>query len=76
MDTVEQADGYDVTRTTELLEQASATKLFFVNLGGYDPTEFGELPQYSARRIGCQGSNQESPPANQKLETPTQGQRV
>ncbi|MBO9101139.1 MULTISPECIES: DUF1543 domain-containing protein [unclassified Rhizobium] len=40
---VEQADGYDVTLTTELLEQAPATKLFFVNLGGYDPTEFGEL---------------------------------
>jgi hypothetical protein len=39
---VEQADGYDVTLT--MAEQNDASpKLFFVNLGGYDPREFGEL---------------------------------
>jgi hypothetical protein len=39
---VEQADGYDVelsTRPSEVGQQ----KLFFVNLGGYDPSEFTEL---------------------------------
>jgi hypothetical protein len=39
---VEQADGYDVTLTTAGQNDASS-KLFFVNLGGYDPREFGEL---------------------------------
>jgi hypothetical protein len=39
---VEQADGYDVTLTTAPQNDASP-KLFFVNLGGYDPREFGEL---------------------------------
>lgn len=40
---LDQADGYDVT----LIEAAPAAgtdeKLFFLNLGGYDPGEFGEL---------------------------------
>jgi hypothetical protein len=40
---VEQADGYDVMLTTETLTAEPETKLFFVNLGGYDPSEFGEL---------------------------------
>ncbi len=39
---VEQADGYDVTLTIAGQNDASP-KLFFVNLGGYDPREFGEL---------------------------------
>lgn len=39
---VEQADGYDVVLTQEAIEE-SEHKLFFVNLGGYDPKEFGEL---------------------------------
>jgi Domain of Unknown Function (DUF1543) len=39
---VDQADGYDVTLTTDPPEQ-SAGRLFFVNLGGYDPAEFSEL---------------------------------
>ena len=39
---VEQTDGYDVTLT--MAEQNDTSpKLFFVNLGGYDPREFGEL---------------------------------
>ncbi|MBZ5763073.1 DUF1543 domain-containing protein [Rhizobium sp. VS19-DR104.2] len=40
---VQQADGYDVTLTTKPLASEPETKLFFVNLGGYDPSEFGEL---------------------------------
>lgn len=36
---VEQADGYDVS----LEIHPSEAKLFFVNLGGYDRREFGEL---------------------------------
>jgi hypothetical protein len=39
---VEQADGFDLTLTTEPQSEPLA-KLFFVNLGGYDPLEFGEL---------------------------------
>jgi hypothetical protein len=44
---VEQADGYDVTLTdvtpTAAPQNDAPLKLFFVNLGGYDPREFGEL---------------------------------
>jgi hypothetical protein len=49
---VEQADGYDVALTDVALTDIALTtspqnnaplKLFFVNLGGYDPREFGEL---------------------------------
>lgn len=39
---VEQADGHDVTLVTDGPE-ATADRLFFVNLGGYDPAEFTEL---------------------------------
>ena len=39
---VEQADGHDVTLTTDA-HAATADRLFFVNLGGYDPAEFTEL---------------------------------
>jgi hypothetical protein len=39
---VEQADGYDVEISTHAPKDASQ-KLFFVNLGGYDPAEFTEL---------------------------------
>lgn len=39
---VEQADGFDVVLTTGT-PPAGAEKLFFVNLGGYDPSEFSEL---------------------------------
>jgi hypothetical protein len=39
---VEQADGYDVTLTTAPQDDPDL-KLFFVNLGGYDPNTFGEL---------------------------------
>ena len=39
---VEQADGYDVAVTRDP-SLAGAEKLFFVNLGGYDPKEFSEL---------------------------------
>jgi hypothetical protein len=39
---VEQADGFDIVLTTDA-PQAGADRLFFVNLGGYDPTEFSEL---------------------------------
>jgi Domain of Unknown Function (DUF1543) len=39
---VEQADGYDVTLATDP-QSGSLSKLFFVNLGGYNPLEFGEL---------------------------------
>lgn len=39
---VEQADGYDVEVAAEPHQQR-ALRLFFVNLGGYDPGEFGEL---------------------------------
>ncbi len=39
---VEQADGYDVLLAKEAPSE-TADKLFFVNLGGYDPTEFAEL---------------------------------
>jgi len=39
---VEQADGYDVALSAEP-SQPGAQKLFFVNLGGYDPGEFTEL---------------------------------
>jgi hypothetical protein len=40
--TVEQADGHDIALSTEPLVGAPE-KLFFVNLGGYDPSEFAEL---------------------------------
>jgi hypothetical protein len=39
---VEQADGFDLTLATAPGDEPPA-KLFFVNLGGYDPLEFGEL---------------------------------
>jgi hypothetical protein len=39
---VEQADGFDVALTTAPAIDTSP-KLFFVNLGGYNPSEFGEL---------------------------------
>jgi hypothetical protein len=39
---VEQADGYDVMLTTAPQSDVSS-RLFFVNLGGYDPQTFGEL---------------------------------
>jgi hypothetical protein len=39
---VEQADGYDIDLSTRVPEDVSQ-KLFFVNLGGYDPSEFTEL---------------------------------
>lgn len=40
---VEQADGYDVCLTPDPSTDCADAKLFFVNLGGYDPREFGEL---------------------------------
>ncbi|MEO6842457.1 MAG: DUF1543 domain-containing protein [Bradyrhizobium sp.] len=39
---VEQADGFDITLTTDA-PRDGGEKLFFVNLGGYDPAEFSEL---------------------------------
>ena len=39
---VEQADGFDITLTTDAPGNGG-DKLFFVNLGGYDPAEFSEL---------------------------------
>jgi hypothetical protein len=39
---VEQADGFDITLTKDAPPE-SPDKLFFVNLGGYDPAEFSEL---------------------------------
>jgi hypothetical protein len=39
---VEQADGYDVDLSSEP-PAGSGDKLFFVNLGGYNPLEFTEL---------------------------------
>jgi hypothetical protein len=39
---VEQADGYDIILTTAP-QGDPPSKLFFVNLGGYNPLEFGEL---------------------------------
>ena len=39
---MEQADGYDVHLTTRPAE-STGQKLFFVNLGGYNTTEFAEL---------------------------------
>jgi hypothetical protein len=39
---VEQADGFDVELTREIAP-GSTDRLFFVNLGGYDPREFNEL---------------------------------
>jgi hypothetical protein len=39
---VEQADGYDIELSSES-QADTANKLFFVNLGGYDPSEFTEL---------------------------------
>lgn len=39
---VEQADGHDVRLSTEPSDNAQG-KLFFINLGGYDPTLFTEL---------------------------------
>lgn len=38
---VEQADGHDIAVSTE--PTGAHNKLFFVNLGGYDPSEFSEL---------------------------------
>lgn len=41
---VEQADGFDVTVTASVVAPlVNSESLFFVNLGGYDPSEFGEL---------------------------------
>ena len=39
---VEQADGFDVALTKDA-PRDDGNKLFFVNLGGYDPAEFTEL---------------------------------
>jgi hypothetical protein len=39
---VEQADGFDITLTADAPRDAG-DRLFFVNLGGYDPAEFSEL---------------------------------
>ena len=39
---VEQADGFDVVLTKDVLQE-DTDKLFFVNLGGYDAREFSEL---------------------------------
>lgn len=39
---VEQADGFDIALTTDKPTE-NADRLFFVNLGGYDPAEFSEL---------------------------------
>jgi Domain of Unknown Function (DUF1543) len=39
---VEQADGFDIVLTKDRAQE-SAGKLFFINLGGYDRHEFGEL---------------------------------
>lgn len=39
---VEQADGHDVALVTDAPE-TTPERLFFVNLGGYDPAEFTEL---------------------------------
>lgn len=39
---VEQADGFDVALTKDS-PGTGTDKLFFVNLGGYDPAEFSEL---------------------------------
>jgi hypothetical protein len=39
---VEQADGFDIALTKDA-PRGDANKLFFVNLGGYDPAEFTEL---------------------------------
>jgi hypothetical protein len=39
---VDQADGFDVAVTTSPPPE-QADKLFFLNLGGYDASEFGEL---------------------------------
>jgi hypothetical protein len=39
---VEQADGYDIELSTQPPEDVDQ-KLFFVNLGGYDPSAFTEL---------------------------------
>jgi hypothetical protein len=41
---VEQADGYDVAIIKNPPSE-QPLKLFFLNLGGYDPAEFGELHQ-------------------------------
>lgn len=38
---LKQVDGYDVSFSEE--EKHTTQKLFFVNLGGYDPTQFTEL---------------------------------
>jgi Domain of Unknown Function (DUF1543) len=40
---VEQADGYDIAIAAGVSPGEPANKLFFVNLGGYDLGEFGEL---------------------------------
>ena len=39
---VEQADGFDITLTADA-PRDGGDRLFFVNLGGYDPAEFSEL---------------------------------
>jgi hypothetical protein len=39
---VNQADGFDVEITADTIETGD-TRLFFVNMGGYDPREFAEL---------------------------------
>jgi hypothetical protein len=48
---VEQADGYDVMLMPPRSEN-SLDKLFFLNLGGYDPEHFEELPECPPRRTG------------------------
>ncbi len=40
---IEQADGYDVVLSPETSGSENEQKLFFLNLGGYNPEEFGEL---------------------------------
>ncbi len=40
---VDQADGYDITLTQNAQAFENGERLFFLNLGGYDPREFSEL---------------------------------
>ena len=42
---VEQADGHDITLTTDA-HAATSDRLFFVNLGGYEDGVFGEAHRY------------------------------
>jgi hypothetical protein len=70
---VEQADGFDVTLTAEPLGE-QAFRLFFVNLGGYNPLDFCRAAQERSDRGTGRGLGKtKGDGTNQRLVAAAQG---